>query len=128
MTTIIVADDRPLNREYLVALLGCSGFRIVEASDGAEALVLARVEEPGLMITDMIMPGMDGRELVTHMKADPKLARIPVIFYSATYLDYDPRTEELGLDDTNFILRPIEPEALVAKIEACLAGVGKATA
>jgi len=81
-----------------------------------------------LILTDVHMGDGTGFDLVKTVRNDPQLQGIPCLVISATYLDYDPRTEELGLDDTNFILRPIEPEALVAKIEACLAGVGKATA
>src|SRR5258708_10934392 len=85
MSTIFVVDDRPPNRQYLVSLLGYFGHRTVEASDGKEALQLARADHPSLVITDLVMPVMDGHELALQMRSDPDLTEVPVIFYSATY-------------------------------------------
>ena len=80
MATILIVDDRPVNRQYLVTLLEYCGHRTLEAADGAEALALARAEHPDLIITDIIMPTMDGAELVQALRADPALAATPVIF------------------------------------------------
>jgi len=120
MTTILVVDDRPLNREYLVTLLGYAGHRIVEASDGAEALALAEAERPGLVISDMIMPGMDGQELVSRMKADPRLAAIPVIFYSATYSLGQVQAVARDLAVFGVLSKPSEPEAILNMVNRAL--------
>jgi PAS domain S-box-containing protein len=120
MTTILVADDRPLNRAYLVTLLSYSGHRVVEASDGAEALALAEAERPGLVITDMIMPGMDGLELVLRMKAEPKLAGIPVIFYSATYSLGQARAVARDLAVFGVLPKPSEPEVILKLVNTAL--------
>lgn len=109
-----------MNREYLVALLGHSGHRIVEASDGAEALALAEAEPPALVITDMIMPGMDGQELVLRMKADPKLAKIPVIFYSATYSLGQVKKVAKDLDVFGVLTKPSEPGAILNMVNGAL--------
>jgi CheY-like chemotaxis protein len=85
MSTILIVDDRPTNRELLMTLLGYGGHRLMEAGDGAEALALMRAERPDLVITDILMPTMDGFEFVQQLRADPALAATPVVFYTATY-------------------------------------------
>ena len=68
MTTILVVDDLATNREVLVTLLGYKGHRLIEAADGAEGLAAARAERPDLVITDVLMPVMDGYELVRELQ------------------------------------------------------------
>src|SRR5438309_9357688 len=85
MATILIVDDRPTNREFLVTLLGYAGNRVLEAGDGAEALALVRAGPPDLVITDILMPTMDGYEFVRRLRADPSIAQTSVIFYTAHY-------------------------------------------
>jgi two-component system cell cycle sensor histidine kinase/response regulator CckA len=80
MATILVVDDHPPNRAFLVTLLGYRGHRLREAADGAEALEQVRMERPDLVIADILMPTMDGYELVRQLRADPTMAPIPVFF------------------------------------------------
>lgn len=77
MATILVADDRPTNRQFLVTLLGYVGHRVLEASDGLEALEVVRAEPPDLMIVDIVMPRMDGVEFVRELRRDPKFKTQP---------------------------------------------------
>src|SRR4051812_17950124 len=84
MATILVVDNRLTNREVLVDLLGYAGHTLHEASDGPEALAIARSERPDLVIADIRMPTMDGAELMRQMRADPEIAATPVIFCTAT--------------------------------------------
>src|SRR5438034_1323851 len=85
MATILIADDRSTNRQFLMKLLGYFGHRLFEASDGVEALRVAQAEHPDLIISDLVMPNMDGRELALELQATPAVAGTTVIFYSATY-------------------------------------------
>lgn len=85
MAKILVVDDNLFNREVLVALLESAGHTAVQAANGAEALLAVQVIRPQLVISDMLMPVMDGVELAQRMQADSALAAIPVIFYTATY-------------------------------------------
>ncbi|MDT7816929.1 MAG: hypothetical protein QOJ42_6845, partial [Acidobacteriaceae bacterium] len=85
VVTILIADDRPANRDYLAALLGFRGYRLLQAADGAEALAIAKAERPDLIIADILMPTMDGFELVQRLRADPVIAPTPLIFWSAHY-------------------------------------------
>ena len=77
MATILIVDDREANREYLLTLLGYGGHRLLVAADGAEASQIARVERPELVIADILMPTMDGYELVRKIRADPLSGRHP---------------------------------------------------
>ena len=94
MAKILIVDDRPLNREFLVTLLGYGDHCLLEASDGAEALELIRTERPDLVITDILMPTVDGYELVSRLRAEPSLADTRVIFYTATYRTPEPYLAE----------------------------------
>ena len=86
MATILVVDDRPLNREVLTTLLGYAGHRLLEAGDAVEGLALTRAEHPDLVIADILMPTMDGYEFVRQVRADPAIAQTPIVFYTAHYL------------------------------------------
>ena len=83
MARILAVDDRPINLQFLVSLLGYDGHSVLEASDGQEALDITRDQHPDLVIADIEMPRMDGYEFVTHLRNDPGIAGTPVIFYTA---------------------------------------------
>ena len=85
MATILVVDTNPADRRWYITLLGNYGHRLLEAADGVEALALAQAELPELIITDILMPHMDGFSLVRRLRAEPLLASIPVIFQTANY-------------------------------------------
>ena len=84
MATILIVDDRSSNRQFLTTLLGYGGHRLLEAVNGAQALEIARVERPDLVITDILMPTMDGFEFTQRLRSDSELAVSPVIFHTAT--------------------------------------------
>src|SRR5918912_3656471 len=96
MATILIVDDRPANREFLAALLGYGGHRLLEAADGAEGLAVARAERPDLVIADILMPTMDGYEFVRRLPADPAVAGTRVVFYTAHY--HEPEARKLAAD------------------------------
>jgi diguanylate cyclase (GGDEF)-like protein len=85
VATILIVDTNPADRRWYITLLGNYGHRLLEASDGAEALELARAELPELIITDILMPHIDGFSLVRRLRGEPLLADIPVIFQTANY-------------------------------------------
>ena len=84
MVTTLVIDDNPTNREFMTMLLGYSGHRVLEAGDGAEGLTKLRAEKPDLVITDVLMPTMDGFEFARRARADPSTAHINIIFWTAS--------------------------------------------
>jgi diguanylate cyclase (GGDEF)-like protein len=85
VATILIVDTNPADRRWYITLLGNYGHRLLEASDGMEALAVAQAELPELIITDILMPHMDGFSLVRRLRSEPLLAGIPVIFQTANY-------------------------------------------
>jgi len=85
MARILVVDDRPLNRDYLVTLLRYDSHTVIEAQDGADALRQAELGPPDLIITDIVMPRMDGYDLANGIRQHPTLASTLIMFYTATY-------------------------------------------
>ncbi len=123
MASILIAEDRAVDRLFLATLLGYQGHGILEASDGAEALALVQSQRPHLVISDILMPSMDGYEFVRQMRAIPAVAATPVIFYTATYHEREARAlaERCGVRD--IITKPSEPEVILAKVDAVLGRV-----
>jgi len=120
MANILVVDDRPANRDLFATLLGYGGHRIMEASDGPEALELARSEIPDLIISDILMPMMDGFTLARRIRTDPLLAKVPIIFQTAHYLTEEVRRLALECDVRHILSKPIEPEKLLRTVNEAL--------
>ncbi|HET9133292.1 MAG TPA: response regulator, partial [Gemmatimonadales bacterium] len=121
MRRVLIVDDHQVNLAYLDALLGAHGWTVVQARHGAEALVLARRGPlPDVIVSDLLMPIMDGYTLLRHWKADPVLQRVPFIVYTATYTE--PEDERLALDlgADAFVLKPSEPEVFLARLDAVM--------
>ncbi len=120
MPTILVVDDRALNRELIVSLLGYENHRVIEAADGAEGLQKTRVERPDLIITDIVMPTMDGFEFVQKLRADPSLTHIPVIFYTATYIEREARSLARACNVHYVITKPSDPQKILDAVAMAL--------
>lgn len=120
MTHILIVDDKEENLYYLQALLTGSGYVVESAHHGAEALVKARQNPPQLIVSDLLMPVMDGYTLLRYWKADPKLKTIPFIVYTATYTEPEDEKLALSLGADSFILKPSEPEDFLARFRQVL--------
>jgi signal transduction histidine kinase/DNA-binding response OmpR family regulator len=120
MATILVVDDRPVNREFLVTLLGYSGHRLLEATDGAEALAIAQAERPDLIITDILMPTMDGYEFVRQLRTKPIMAQTPIIFYTAHYLEREARALAETCGVGHILTKPSKPDIVLKTVEMAL--------
>ncbi len=125
MDRILIVDDRQENRYMLCALLEGHGYEAVEAANGEEALAAARAEPPALVISDLLMPVMDGFTLLRRWRADPALAQVPFVVYTATYTD--PKDEQLALSlgADAFLLKPAEPGPFLARIAEVLTAAGE---
>jgi PAS domain S-box-containing protein len=120
MATILIVDDRESNRELLTTLLGYRNHRTVEACDGLEGLERARVERPDLVITDILMPTMDGYEFTRRLRADGDLASVPVVFYSAHYLMQEAHALAAKCGVEYVLAKPAEPEEVLRIVDAAL--------
>ena len=118
---ILVVDDKAENRYFLRSLLQAQGYAVAEAGQGAEALEQARRERPDLVVADILMPVMDGFALCRAWKQDVALRTIPFVFYTATYTDGRDRDFARSIGADEFIVKPQEPEALVAQLRSILA-------
>jgi PAS domain S-box-containing protein len=116
MKQILVVDDKEESQYLLRVLCEGNGFAVELAADGAEALAKARRFPPDLIISDILMPVMDGFSLCREWKQDERLKWIPFVFYTATYTDDRDREFALSLGAQRFVVKPEEPEALVAII------------
>jgi PAS domain S-box-containing protein len=114
---ILVVDDDDPGRYLISSLLAAQGHQVVEARDGREALEQARSAPVDIVVTDILMPVMDGYTLAREWKSDPALVAIPLIFYTASYTEPADRrfAESLGVD--GFLVKPQESEVLVGLIE-----------
>jgi PAS domain S-box-containing protein len=121
MKRILIVDDKPENLYLLSVILRGYECVVDEARHGAEALVKAHQQPPDLIISDLLMPVMDGYTLMRHWKADELLKAIPFVVYTATYTE--PKDEKLALDlgADAFILKPTEPEPFMARLREVLA-------
>lgn len=120
MACILVVDDRFLNRHFLLSLLGYGGHRLLEAATGAAALDIVRAERPDLVITDVLMPHMDGYEFVAHLRADPAIADTVVIFYTATFRGREANAQADACGVTWVLPKPSEPEAILHMVQQAL--------
>ena len=118
MATILIVDDRPSNRAYLLALLGFTEHRLLEADDGARALELVREQRPDLIITDILMPKMDGYEFVQRLRADRELAATRVIFYSAVYAERETLAMARSCGVERVLSKPSDADAIMEAVNA----------
>jgi signal transduction histidine kinase/DNA-binding response OmpR family regulator len=120
MSCILTIDDRPINRQFLVSLLGYGGHTVLEAAGGEEGLEIVRQSHPDLVIADIKMPKMDGYQFVDRLRQEEAIAATPVIFYTASYHEGEARgvAESYGVLD--IITKPSEPEAILKKVNKAL--------
>jgi two-component system, cell cycle response regulator DivK len=113
--TILVVEDQEDNRQILRDLLASSGFLMIEAHDGQQALAMARSQRPDLILMDIQLPVVDGYEATRSIKRDPELKHIPVIAITSYALSGDEeRAREAGCDA--YIAKPYSTRHVLAKI------------
>ena len=117
---ILVAEDDPEARELLVLLLGGGDYDVLAASDGMEALSIVRSEHPDLLITDIVMPRMDGYELVRQLREDESTSQTPVIFCSASYHEREVRAMAQALGVVTTLPKPYDPRTVQNVVKRAL--------
>ncbi|MGQ9832492.1 MAG: response regulator transcription factor [Candidatus Villigracilaceae bacterium] len=124
MTKILIAEDEPDIRELVAFTLRFGGYEVVTASNGEEAVQLARRENPDLILLDVRMPRMTGYDACREIKADPNLKTTPVVFLSAKGQENEIQAGiEAGAEE--YLLKPFAPDQLTQRVKAILAKFGK---
>lgn len=120
MTRVLVVDDHPDNLYYLQALFQGHGFIVDLAANGRQALEHARHTAPQLIVSDLLMPEMDGYSLLRACKNDASLSGVPFIVYTATYTEPEDEALARRLGADAFVLKPAEPQVLLQVIRDVL--------
>ena len=114
--TVLIADDEPQIREILSIYFKKEGFKVIEAADGAEALVQVQAGKPDIILLDIMMPGLDGLEVCKQVR---KISDVPIIMLTAKDSDDDRILGlEIGADD--YISKPFNTREVVARVKAVL--------
>lgn len=121
MSTILVVEDRAVTRTFLSTLLGYTEHRILEAGDGEAALDIIKRDPPDLVITDILMPKMNGYDLAKKMRDDPALKKIPIIFYTATFRLEDATLIAMKCGVKFVLPKPSDPQLILDAVNKALA-------
>ncbi len=117
---ILVVDDREENRYLLEVLLKGNGYEVVSANNGVQALERLGAESCDMIVSDILMPVMDGFKLCREVKRDVALKHIPFIFYTATYTDEKDEEFALTLGADRFICKPMDPDEFIKIIKSVI--------
>jgi two-component system, cell cycle sensor histidine kinase and response regulator CckA len=120
LSTVLIVDDNVNNLRLLEKLLRSKGYNLLLSHNGAEALETALKTPPDLIISDILMPVMDGFTLCQHWNRDQQLKKIPFIFYTATYTDKRDEVLALSMGAARFIVKPSEPDVFLETIQSVL--------
>lgn len=118
---ILIVEDNPRNMKLARDVLDHHGYRILQAADAEEGLVLARAEHPSLILMDVQLPGMDGLAALEELRGDPETARIPVVALTAFAMRSD-RERFLAAGFDGYLEKPIDVASFPRQIAALLAG------
>ena len=122
MGPLLVVEDIPNVLELLEVTLRFKGYPVVTARNGQEAVDVILREHPALVITDILMPKMDGYSLAQRIRTDPKMRHIPVVFLSATYITPEDKAFAMSLGAVRFLEKPVDTEEFLLTIAEILTG------
>ncbi|OQY30116.1 MAG: hypothetical protein B6I38_07675 [Anaerolineaceae bacterium 4572_5.1] len=117
---ILIVEDMPNILDLIKVTLTFKGYPVITATNGEEALAKIDEEKPALVITDILMPYMDGFSLVQNIRTNPETSDIPVIFLSATYLTTEDKKFAFDLGAVRFLEKPIDTEEFLLTIAEVL--------
>jgi len=118
---LLVVEDIPDILKLLDATLKFKGYRVVTAQNGQEALDAIQRERPAMIITDILMPKMDGFSLVHRLRIDPETRDIPVIFLTATYVAPEDKAFALTIGVSRFIEKPVDFDQFLPTVAEIMA-------
>ncbi len=114
---VLVVDDDPVILKLLRVNFEIEGFEVIAATDGREGLERARLDEPDVVVSDVMMPGLDGLGLLAALRADAATRHLPVILLTAKAQGADvERGRALGADD--YVTKPFDPLELIDRVNA----------
>jgi PAS domain S-box-containing protein len=117
---ILIVEDDSNSRVFLERALLSQGYTVESAANGVQALEKALLSPPDLIISDIMMPEMDGFELCRRVKSDERLRTIPFVFYTATYIDQKDEKLAMGIGASRFLIKPMEPEKFFRTIRGVI--------
>ncbi len=117
---LLVVEDVPHILELLEVTLRFKGYPVVAAANGEEALAAIEKELPAMVITDILMPKLDGFALAHKLRSNPKTSQIPIIFLSATYVTPEDKRFALSLGAVRFLEKPVDTEEFLLTIAEVL--------
>ena len=120
MTHVLIVEDHEENRNLLKMLLEANGYRVTAAGDGLEALASARRDPPDAIVSDVLMPRMDGFGLCRAWMQDTALKHIPFIFYSATYVRPDDEQFAMALGAVRYLIKPLGAAEFLRELRTVL--------
>ncbi|MEM8502509.1 MAG: EAL domain-containing protein [Cyanobacteria bacterium P01_D01_bin.1] len=112
---ILIVDDTPTNLFILSKLLACEGYEVLQSSGGLEAIALAKVHQPTLILLDIMMPKMDGYEVCRQLQKMPTTSHIPVIFLSALDAPFD-KVQAFHSGAADYVTKPFQSEEVIARV------------
>ena len=116
---ILLVDDEKDLLELVKVRLEANGFDVMTARDGLEALEKARGEKPDLVILDVMLPKLNGYEVCTLLKQDPRYQNIPIVLFTAKTQEEDEKTG-VGCGANAYVRKPFQPQELLEKIRSLL--------
>lgn len=117
---VLIVDDLAYNRRSLKGVFQSAGYQVATADDGESALRIIRTDHPDVVLTDILMPNLDGFQLCRAIKTDANLARIAVVFYTGSYTDARDREFGMSLGAAAYLVKPLEPRELLAEVSRAL--------
>jgi CheY-like chemotaxis protein len=117
---ILIVEDIPYLLELMEVTLKYKGYSVVTARDGDEALTMISLERPALILTDVLMPKLDGFAFAHKIRSNPKTQDIPIIFVSATYISEADKAFAMSLGAVRFLEKPVEAEELLLTVAEVL--------
>jgi two-component system, cell cycle response regulator DivK len=117
--TVLLVEDNPHNRKIFSGMLTHSGFKVIEAEDGHQALAAIEKGLPDVILMDLSIPGIDGWEVTRRLKTDPRTKSVPIIALTAHAMRGDEeRARTAGVD--HYLTKPISPKKVVEEVRKIL--------
>lgn len=117
---ILIVEDDPSFSRAINHMIGKEGYDVITASNGLTGLRMATEDKPDLLILDVMLPGLDGFEICSRLRAEPQTAKLPIIMLSAKGQDAD-KTTGLQVGANEYLAKPVDRAVLLEKVTALLA-------